>query len=153
MLSSFNELLKYNPLSSYSLRVSCIGLISNVPASCCAVLSFTYNLWQTQAIWLPLNNWKHLPCLLMASSLVSEAYLPDDEASCPSCTSQGHGWHLPLQPACGHVLGRGCSANTRDLPNPHWLLSDVVGQLYVHPPFTFIYIEDLKWDVHKILNF
>lgn len=68
---------------------------------------------------------------------VSKADLPHDETSYPLFTEQ------PLPLASGHVLGKGCSANTKDLPNTHLLLSHVVGQLYVHPPFTFIYIEDL----------
>lgn len=67
---------------------------------------------------------------------VSKADLPHDEASYPLFTEQ------PLPLASGHVLGKGRSANTKDLPNTHPLLLHV-GQLYVHPPFTFLYIEDL----------
>lgn len=68
---------------------------------------------------------------------VSKADLPQDEASYPLFTEQ------PLPLAHGHILGKGCSANTKDLPNTHLLLSHVVGPLYVHPPFPFIYIEDV----------
>lgn len=31
------------------------------------------------------------------------------------------------------------------LPNPYLFLSHVVGQLYVHPPFTFIYVEQVRF--------
>lgn len=42
-------------------------------------------------------------------------------------------------------MGKRCSADTRQLPNTDPLLSHVVGQLYVHPPFTLIYIEELRF--------